>query len=132
MPKKSVLVSLPPETVAACDEAAVASARADEPVLVVKDGEGRELIRLPHLFKHPTRGERHAVCSTWYEDADLVITPHDDDDVIITLVQSKTGNTCELKGWITAAEGRRIGYWIGEFAFVPQHLLKDPRVFGPS
>ena len=67
-----------------------------------------------------------AVCTALEEGADLLIKPGDHDDLIVVLTLRLTEREFEMKGWIAVREGRRLGYTLGQYVFVPQIYLKDP------
>jgi hypothetical protein len=95
---------------------------------LVKDGNGLQVMRTPGIFQEPgpSRRRRAAVCAAIDPGADLWITPEDEDDLIIALIEMFTETEMEMKGWIAVRDGRRLGYKIGQDVFVPQFHLNDP------
>ena len=125
---KKIRTTLTTEELNASRAAAIANMSSGTPTIAANDGNGKEVIRTANTMRPtgPWGPFDLAVCATLEEGADLLIKPDDDEDLIVQLMLQLTEREFEMKGWITVREGRRLGYTLGQYVFVPQIYLKDP------
>ncbi len=121
-------IKLTTEESNACRAEAIVNRSSGGPTIAAKDGNGKEVIRTAYTMRAtgPWGPYDMAACATLEEGADLLIKPDDYDDLIVVLTLRLTERDFEMKGWIPVREGRRLGYTLGQYVFVPQIYLKDP------